>query len=190
MWLTWLPSYILSYFWIVISCFVIRGNRKCYRWLICPNCCTQYKKPSTVPFNGATCSIGNISFKQTYIQIQIGIHSSYKYKFQTNIQMNRNAGFFCRKGKWDNTQQAGQNHLAHLSFSYLIDGKHGGVCLHLMCSLVNAMSQCWMLQCIFYSVWCLMFVFVFIVGSFSYLVDGQYGRGLSLSWGNLESLSC
>ena len=59
--LTWFPVYIWSYFWIVISSFVIGGNRKCYRWLICPNCSTQHNK-STLE---ASCSI------RTKRQIQI-----------------------------------------------------------------------------------------------------------------------
>ena len=66
--LTWFPVYIWSYFWIVISSFVIGGNRKCYRWLICPNCSTQHNK-STLE---ASCSI------RTKKQIQIVTNTTTK----------------------------------------------------------------------------------------------------------------
>ena len=61
--------HVVTYFWIVISSFVIRGNRKCYRWLICPNCCcTQYKNLRLFPSMAPSCSIGKISSKQTNMQ--------------------------------------------------------------------------------------------------------------------------
>ena len=91
--LTCFPVYIWSYFWIVISSFVIRGNRKCYRWLICPNCSTQHNK-STLLLNSNTKTNPN-SHKHNnkdIIQQRKLLQTTLKIKYgrKSSIQININ----------------------------------------------------------------------------------------------------